>query len=100
MDVSTSPTIEEHVMFITQLAVAAADHWDGPGAWWPIFPILWFLLIAGAITAFVIAGRRRAQFSGQRAGERRLAERYAAGEIDEEEYAARRAFLRSQASDR
>ena len=19
------------------------DHWDGPGAWWPIFPILWLL---------------------------------------------------------
>jgi len=83
-------------MLFTQLAVAASDHWDGPGPWWPIFPILWFLLIAGVITAFVIGGRRRARFSGQRAGERRLAERYAAGEIDEEEYTARRAFLRSQ----
>jgi putative membrane protein len=82
-------------MLITQLAVATADHWDGPGPWWPIFPILWFLFIGGVITAFFIAGRRRARFSGQRAGERRLAERYAAGEINEEEYAARRAFLRS-----
>ena len=59
-------------MFITQLAMAT-DHWDGPGPWWPIFPLLWFLFIAGIVTLFVVTGRRRALFSGQRAGERRLA---------------------------
>ena len=81
-------------MFITQLAMAT-DHWDGPGPWWPIFPILWFLFIAGIVTLFVVTGRRRALFSGQRAGERRLAERYADGEIDEDEYRTRRAMLRT-----
>ncbi len=81
-------------MFITQLAMAT-DHWDGPGPWRPIFPILWFLFIACIVTLFVVTGRRRALFSGQRAGERRLAERYADGEIDEDEYRSRRATLRT-----
>jgi len=95
MEVSTSRP-KEHLMFSTQLALATtADGWDGPGPWWPIFPILWFLVIAAIVTFFVVAGRRRALFSGQRAGERRLAERYANGEINEDEYRTRRAFLRS-----
>jgi uncharacterized membrane protein len=72
----------------------SADHWDRPG-WWPIFPIVWLLIIAGIITLFAINARRRALYSGPRAGERRLAERYADGEIDEDEYRARRAVLRS-----
>ena len=66
----------------------------GPGPWWPIFPILWFLVIATVITLIVLGARRRERLSGVRAGERRLAERYAAGEIDEAEYTSRRAFLR------
>jgi putative membrane protein len=87
---------EEHIMSIIQLATASPpEHWDGPGAWWPVFPILWFLIIAGAVTFFVVSSRRRARFAGQRAGERRLAERYADGEIDEGEYRARREVLRS-----
>jgi putative membrane protein len=66
---------------------------DGPG-WWVIFPITW-LLIVGTVVAFVIVNvRRRGRQWGRRAGERRLAERYAAGEIDEEEYRSRLATLR------
>jgi len=79
-------------------ALASNDHWDGPGPWWPIFPFLWLLLIIALFATFGFLGRRRwgrfhAQ-SGQRAGEARLAERFAAGEIDEQEYAARLAALR------
>ena len=69
----------------------------GPWPWWPIFPILWLLVVFSAIALFGWFGRRRwrqmgAQ-SGRRAGEARLAERYASGEIDEREYEQRLATL-------
>jgi putative membrane protein len=82
------------ILNVIDPAVLADQHWDGPGAWWPIFPLLWFLFIGTVIVLFVRSGRRRGWESGQRAGERRLAERYASGEIDDEEYARRRATLR------
>jgi putative membrane protein len=69
----------------------------GPWPWWPIFPLLWLLVVFSAIALFGWFGRRRwrqmgAQ-SGRRAGEARLAERYASGEIDEREYEQRLATL-------
>ncbi|HWM73467.1 MAG TPA: SHOCT domain-containing protein [Nocardioides sp.] len=83
---------------ITTLATAAttvADHWDGDRPdFWPIFPIMWFLIIVGGIVATVVISRRNRAAAGPRAGEAVLAQRYAAGEIDEEEYAARLAVLR------
>jgi putative membrane protein len=75
--------------------VLADQHWDGPGAWWPVFPLLWFLFVATLLFVFVRTGRRRSWQSGLRAGERRLAERYASGEIDDDEYARRLATLRT-----
>ena len=83
---------------ITTLATTAAltaDRWHGdrPDFWW-IFPILWFLIIAGAIVAAVTVVRRNREVAGPRAGEAVLAQRYAAGEIDDEEYTARLAVLR------
>jgi putative membrane protein len=79
-------------------AALSTDHWDGPGPWWPIFPILWLLIVIAIITTFALLGRRRwrymHQYAGQRAGEARLAERYAAGEIDEQEYERRLATLK------
>jgi putative membrane protein len=79
-------------------ALASHDHWDGPGPWWPIFPLLWLLFIVAVFATFGFFGRRRwgryhAQ-SAQRAGEARLAERYAAGEIDEQEYERRLTTLK------
>ena len=79
----------------TTSAAVLADHWDGPGAWWPIFPLLWLAIVGTLVTLFVLGRRRRDRFSGQRAGERRLAERYAAGEIDDQEYSRRLGVLRS-----
>ena len=83
---------------LTTALAAAEDHWNGPGPWWPLFPILWFLLVVALFATFGFLGRRRwgrvHALSGQRAGEARLAERFAAGEIDEQEYAARLATLR------
>ncbi|MFD1719444.1 SHOCT domain-containing protein [Georgenia deserti] len=67
---------------------------DGPG-WWIVFPIAWFLLLAGGLAAVVVSVRRRHRLAGRRAGEARLAERYAAGEIDDEEYRRRLNGLRT-----
>ena len=92
-------------MSITDTAATlalTADDWhgrwgdDGPPDYWPVFPILWFLVIAGIVTTAVVLGRRHREQAPRRAGEARLAERYAAGEIDEEEFRARRAVLRER----
>lgn len=83
---------------LTTLATTAttfAGRWDGDRPdYWPIFPILWFLIIVGGIVAAVMISRRNRDAAGRRAGETVLAQRYAAGEIDEEEYTARLAVLR------
>ncbi len=83
---------------ITTIAAAVttfADRWDGDRPdYWPIFPIAWFLIIVGGIVAAVVISRRNRAAAGPRAGEAVLAQRYAAGEIDEDEYAARLAVLR------
>jgi putative membrane protein len=84
-------------------ATAAVDRWTGhwaggPGGWWFIVPILWFGFMFAVLATFAFFGRRRWRFAhgyaGQRAGEARLAERYAAGEIDESEYERRLSTLR------
>ena len=81
---------------ITNLAtVVAADHWHHHG-WFPWFPLvplffvgLWFLL-------FALVFRRRWRWAPGQSGESVLAERYARGEIDEQEYRERRTTLRSK----
>ena len=76
-------------------AVTVAYHWhDDRPDWWPVFPILWFLIIIGGIATAVVVTRRNREAAGARAGEAVLAQRYAAGEIDEQEYAARLEVLR------
>jgi putative membrane protein len=68
-------------------------HW-GHGGWWPIFPILWFLLIGFVV--FAIFRRRR--FGGPchhgQSSESVLRERFARGEIEEDEYRKRLEVLR------
>jgi putative membrane protein len=83
-------------MAIATLGTALADQrpWDGPGSWWVVFPILWFLVFATVVTVAVVLASRRGRLSGRRAGERRLAERYAAGDIDEQEYEQRLGTVR------
>jgi putative membrane protein len=76
-------------------ATTFGDRWDGDRPdYWPIFPILWFLIIVGGIVTAVVVSRRNRAAAGPRAGEAVLAQRYAAGEIDEEEYTTRLAVLR------
>ena len=74
-----------------------SGRWDGPGPWWPVFPILWLIVIAGIVTTIVLVGRRNRGLAGRRAGEARLAERFASGEMTEQEYRERLAVLRGQA---
>lgn len=74
----------------------------GMGMWWPlgaVFSILfWGLLIWGGITL----ARRAGVFSAPRRAEEALAERYASGDIEEDEYRRRLATLhgRSYTEDR
>jgi putative membrane protein len=75
------------------LATLAMHDQYGPGPWWPIFPIFWLLVFIGVVAFFATRRRRWYDHSGSRSGHARLAERYAAGEIDENEYRARRAVL-------
>jgi len=74
--------------------LAAHDQWDGPGPWWPIFPIFWLLAIL--TVAFLVTRRGRNCGYGSRTGVSRLSERYAAGEINEAEYRERLAVLREK----
>ena len=76
--------------------VLLAHNGDGPGDWWPIFPLIWLLLAAAIAIAITRTRRRNCALAGPRAGEARLAERFAAGEITEQEYRERRAVLKEQ----
>jgi len=70
--------------------LANSAEW-GPGGWWPIFPIFWLLVLAGVVF-FLVRGRGRWR-RGQSA-EDVLAERYARGEIAEDEYRERLGVLK------
>ncbi|MDN3359982.1 SHOCT domain-containing protein [Actinomadura sp. DC4] len=64
---------------------------DAPG-WWPVFPIgfglFWLLVLGGGF--YLLSKRTKGG-----GAEKVLAERYARGEIDEEEYRERLGVLRS-----
>ncbi|MFE6775018.1 SHOCT domain-containing protein [Streptomyces sp. NPDC057702] len=86
------------------LAHAGADG-GGPGPWIPLFPLVWALVIGGGITLL-----RRAGWRGRGARVRPatpggpaahspltvLGRRFAAGEIDEEEYWRRVSVLNEE----
>lgn len=81
-----------HTIASTALADA---QWNGPG-WWFVFPLLWFLFFAFLVWTFAFRRRRWACGGQARSGQARLAERYAAGDIDEDEFRHRRDVLREQ----
>jgi putative membrane protein len=70
----------------------------GPGAWWPIFPLFWVLFWGLVIFAVFRFRRGRGPWHQARSGEGVLSERYARGEITEEEYRERLNVLRNSAS--
>lgn len=89
---------------MTGVAAAVGSHpawsgghgpWGGGGpGWWLVFPIL-FWVIALSIIGNVIYRRSPAR-SSRAAAERILAERYARGEISEDELRQRRGVLRGK----
>ncbi|MDP9223470.1 MAG: SHOCT domain-containing protein [Actinomycetota bacterium] len=81
------------------MATEIAGHggW-GPGAWWPIFPLLWVLIFGVLIFALFRSRGRAAPWRGGHSAEDVLAERYARGEITVEEYRERLGVLKEHAS--
>jgi putative membrane protein len=69
---------------------------DGVGGWWPVFPVLWVVIIGIAVTFAILYARRTRTPGPAAAAEARLAERYASGEIDESEYRQRLDVLRKR----
>lgn len=65
----------------------------GPGGWWPIIPIAWGL-IGLTVIATVVALLWWRGGGETRAARSALAERFARGDIDEQEYGERLAVLR------
>jgi putative membrane protein len=77
----------------TMLAVWCGHVWGG-GPWFLLFPLVWIAVIAGVV--FLV--RRRRWGGDWRGGsaETVLGERYARGEITEEEYRQRLTVLRGR----
>lgn len=82
----------------THALLALAEHgnrWGGGGGggWgW----IAWTLVLAAIVTLAIYLSRRRANLEPRRAAEAVIARRFAAGEIEEDEYRSRRAALRDK----
>lgn len=77
-------------------------HDGGPGPWILFLPLLWFLVVAGIVLLlrrFGLCGRRGRGHGPQRGGHSEhsplsvLGRRFAAGEIDEDEYWRRLSVL-------
>ena len=71
------------------MVLAEWAHGGGPGPWVLLFPLFWLAVIAGLVFLF----RRRWGTDHLRSGRAVLAERYARGEITEEEYRTRAGVL-------
>ena len=83
---------------LTALALTPMHPGDFHGPPFPflLVPLTFWLVLVGLVVWFVLSRRRHEGDSGLRAGEQVLAQRYAGGDIDEEDYRARRAVLREQ----
>jgi putative membrane protein len=91
----------EEIIMMTQLAIYPAyaypswgyGHGVGGPGWWLIFPILFWALVL-SVAGYAIY-RRSPRQQARAAAERTLAERYARGEISEEELRQRRDAVRA-----
>lgn len=80
----------------TALVPLHRGDFDGPPFPFLLVPLTFWLVVVGLVTWLVLSRRSRERTGGMRTGEKVLAERYAEGSIDEEEYRARRAVLRER----
>jgi putative membrane protein len=82
----------------TAVTLASHDHWhDHAGAWWPIIPLFWigfFVLLFWGLRRWGCGRGYRARSSGESV----LEERYAKGEINEQEYRERLDVLKERKS--
>ncbi|MFI7355545.1 SHOCT domain-containing protein [Streptomyces avidinii] len=72
---------------------------DGPGPWVLFLPLIWAAVVIGVVTVLrrtVWRGRRGAVTHGERSPIAILGRRFAAGEIDEDEYWRRLSVLDEQ----
>ncbi len=83
-------------MMIMAAEIAARGGW-GPGPWWPVFPLFW-LLLWGVVIFAVLRFRRGGWWHRGHTAEEVLAERYARGEINVEEYRERLRVLKERPS--
>ena len=81
---------ETHVEVSGVLAMWFGHGW-GAGPWFLLFPLFWLTVI---VVLAIVFRRSRWGRARDRAGEGLLGERYARGEITEEEYRQRLAVLR------
>ena len=77
------------------MAAEVIAHGAGPGHWWPIFPLFWLLVWGVLIFAIFRSRRGWGRWRAERSSQHLLAERYARGEISEEEYRERLGVLKS-----
>jgi putative membrane protein len=87
------------MLYAANAATVLAGMWDdgdhmGRGWWW-VMGIGWLVVLAAIVVLAVVLVRHFTQnVPGQRGAEEVLAERFARGEIDEDEYRRRRDTLR------
>ncbi len=86
------------VQLVSDMACAYQGWQHGPGAggpgWWLAFPILFWVLVLSAIGYLIY--RRSPKQQARSSAERTLAERYARGEISEDELRQRRNVVRAK----
>ena len=80
-------------MDLGTLILAVNEHAGHDGGWWPFFPIFWILFFVGL---FWLLKRRGFAHHCRISGETVLAERFARGEITEQEYGERLQILRQR----
>ncbi|RBQ14342.1 SHOCT domain-containing protein [Spongiactinospora rosea] len=85
--------------------VLAVAHWGG-GGFWPIIPVFWLIFWIAAVTLFIKARKKGwkppfaspAPASPTESAERLLAERFARGEMTDDEYLQRVSVLKTGSS--
>jgi putative membrane protein len=82
-------------MFAELVAHGHGPWTDGGPGWWLVFPIAFWVVVLSVVGYLIYRASPRRSARG--AAEHTLAERYARGEISEEELKQRRTVLRGRA---